>query len=54
MSETGTINDVKRAYKRLAKKRHPDAGGDPEEFKNLHSAYEMALGFVNTKSDFEC
>ena len=54
MSETGTINDVKRAYKRLAKKCHPDAGGDPEEFKTLHSAYEMALGFVNTKSDFEC
>ncbi len=48
MNETGTINDVRRAYKTLAKKRHPDAGGDPEEFKRLHAAYETALHFLNS------
>jgi hypothetical protein len=35
MKEIGTLKDVKRAYKRLVKTCHPDAGGDPEEFKRI-------------------
>jgi hypothetical protein len=38
--------DVKRAYKRLARQRHPDAGGNGGEFIALRSAYERALGVV--------
>jgi len=35
-----SIAEVKAAYRRLAKKHHPDAGGDPEVFKRVHTAYQ--------------
>ncbi len=31
---------VKRAYRAKAKQSHPDAGGSPEEFKQIAKAYE--------------
>jgi len=34
-----TPQDLKRAYKRLASKHHPDKGGDAEQFKRLQEAY---------------
>ena len=33
--------DIKRAYRRLAVKHHPDKGGDPEKFKEITRAYEV-------------
>lgn len=33
--------DIKRAYKRLALKHHPDRGGDAKAFQDLSSAYEV-------------
>lgn len=36
-------NDIKRAYKRLAKTRHPDAGGSQQAFIELQQAYKQAL-----------
>lgn len=38
-----TVADVTSAYKERARRLHPDAGGDPEDFKALRSAYEQAL-----------
>lgn len=38
-----TVADVNSAYKERAKRLHPDAGGDPEDFKALRAAYEHAL-----------
>ncbi|MCL6478817.1 MAG: DnaJ domain-containing protein [Peptococcaceae bacterium] len=35
-----TLTDIKAAYRRLVKKYHPDAGGDPEMFKRIHIAYQ--------------
>jgi len=32
--------DIKKAYRNLAKKHHPDKGGDAEKFKKISSAYE--------------
>ena len=45
-----TQKDVKRAFRKLAKKFHPDAGGDPEEFKALYAAYEQAIRIVSSNA----
>jgi DnaJ family protein A protein 2 len=33
--------EIRRAYKDLAKEKHPDRGGDPEEFKRIQEAHEV-------------
>jgi len=32
---------VKKAYRKLARKLHPDRGGDPEKLKRVNAAYHM-------------
>jgi DnaJ family protein A protein 2 len=34
-------NDIKKAFRKLAIKHHPDKGGDPETFKELTRAHEV-------------
>jgi hypothetical protein len=34
---------IRKAYKRMAKHHHPDAGGDTEKFKELNSAHQQML-----------
>eukprot|EP00930_Biecheleria_cincta_P066632 TRINITY_DN5283_c0_g2_i3.p1 TRINITY_DN5283_c0_g2~~TRINITY_DN5283_c0_g2_i3.p1 ORF type:complete len:515 (-),score=107.27 TRINITY_DN5283_c0_g2_i3:12-1520(-) len=34
-------NEIKKAYRKLAVKHHPDKGGDPEVFKDITHAYEV-------------
>jgi len=45
------INEAKKVYKELAKKLHPDVGGDNEMFKILNEVYnnilENGLNFLN-------
>jgi len=33
--------DVKKAYRKLAREHHPDKGGDAEKFKKVQEAYEI-------------
>jgi len=34
-------DDIKKAFRRLARKHHPDAGGSEEKFKEINEAYEV-------------
>jgi hypothetical protein len=38
-----TLDEVRAAYRRLAKAHHPDVGGNDEAFRQLHAAYERTL-----------
>ena len=40
VDKTASQDDIKRAYRRLASKHHPDRGGDAEEFKRVQEAYD--------------
>ena len=38
---TATSDEIKKAFRKLARKHHPDAGGDEAKFKELNEAYEV-------------
>ena len=38
--QDATEAQVRKAYLRLALKKHPDKGGDVDEFRKLQEAYE--------------
>jgi DnaJ-domain-containing protein 1 len=41
LNTNATWDDVKRQYRQLAKRYHPDTGGDPGEFIRINSAYQV-------------
>lgn len=41
LNPNATDSDIKKAYRKLAVKHHPDKGGDEETFKKLTEAYEV-------------
>lgn len=41
VDKNASTQDIKRAYRKLAIKHHPDKGGDPEKFKEISRAYEV-------------
>ena len=46
------INEIKKAYKKLALKKHPDRGGSQEEFQNLQNAYDRLLKYKENPQQF--
>ncbi len=43
LNTSASDDDVKKAYRKLAMKHHPDKGGDPEEFKKIQTAYDRII-----------
>jgi hypothetical protein len=43
LRDTDLENVIKKAYRRQAKKHHPDLGGDTRMFRRIHEAYEDLL-----------
>lgn len=41
VDQNASEDDIKKAFRKLAVKLHPDAGGDEEEFKQVSQAYEV-------------
>lgn len=41
VQKTATTDEIKKAFRKLALKAHPDKGGDPEKFKDISVAYEV-------------
>jgi len=39
--KSATADEIKKAYRRLARKHHPDTGGTEEKFKEVGEAYEV-------------
>lgn len=38
---TATADEIKKAFRKLARQHHPDAGGDEAKFKEINEAYEV-------------
>ena len=41
-----TRDDIKRQYRFLAKKRHPDVGGSLEKMEQLNRAYAILMKYI--------
>ena len=41
VEKTASEAEIRKAFKKLAIKHHPDRGGDQEKFKEINGAYEI-------------
>lgn len=51
IDKNASEDDIKRAYKKLALKNHPDKGGDIEKFREIQEAYEI-LSNSNSRQEY--
>jgi curved DNA-binding protein len=41
VAKSATADEIKKAYRRLASKHHPDKGGDTAKFQEIQTAYDV-------------
>ncbi len=41
VAKTATADEIKKAFRKQARKHHPDAGGSEDKFKEINEAYEI-------------
>ncbi|GFR48537.1 hypothetical protein Agub_g10434 [Astrephomene gubernaculifera] len=41
VSKDATVDEIKKAHRKLALKLHPDKGGDPDKFKEINEAHDV-------------
>lgn len=52
VSKNASDDEIKKAYKKLAKKHHPDMGGDPKKMQEVNEAYDI-LGDKNKRQQYD-
>jgi molecular chaperone DnaJ len=52
VTETATQDEIKKAYRKLAVKHHPDKGGSEDTFKQISEAYDV-LGDENKRAQYD-
>ena len=52
VNENSSQDEIKKAFRKLSLKHHPDRGGDAEEFKKINEAYST-LGDVEKKRMYD-
>ena len=52
VAKNATQDEIKSAYRKLAKQHHPDLGGDADKFKAINEAYDV-LGDPNKRSEYD-
>jgi len=52
VAEDATQDDIKKAYRKLAKENHPDKGGNEEVFKKISVAYDV-IGDENKRQQYD-
>jgi DnaJ family protein A protein 2 len=52
VSRDASLDDIKNAYKKLARVNHPDKGGDKDRFQKIQEAYEI-LSDKNKRDQYD-
>jgi len=52
VARTATADEIKRAFRKLASKNHPDKGGDTQKFQEIQAAYDT-LGDVTKRQQYD-
>lgn len=52
VEESASVDEIKKVYRKLAMKHHPDRGGDQELFKRINTAYDT-LSDNNKRAQYD-